>query len=366
MPLYQITDGNLSKVAETTFAAEKIFERKDLQRLLKSNISALGDDLMVISEEFGDWEDSKRRIDLLCLDKRANVVVAELKRTEDGGHMELQALRYAAMVASMTLERAISTYARYLQDDQSRERATAEILEFLDAESIEEVSLTGEVRILLVSADFSSELTTAVIWLNKQGLDITCIRFIPYRLGESILIDVSQIIPLPEAADYEVKIREQSLEVKKVKSARHEILRKFWGQLIDRSTEQTQILANRSTTSDQWINVGIGRVGFTLGLVLTKYVASVECYIRDKNKPDQWNTDAFNALKANSDSVEAKFGKRLIWDELPNRKGCRISFAIDGGWQSPLSEWPELQKKMISALIALEAALKPEVQKLSI
>ena len=94
MPLYQITDGNLSKVAETTFAAEKIFERKDLQRLLKSNISALGDDLMVISEEFGDWEDSKRRIDLLCLDKRANVVVAELKRTEDGGHMELQALRY--------------------------------------------------------------------------------------------------------------------------------------------------------------------------------------------------------------------------------------------------------------------------------
>ena len=48
------------------------------------------------------------------------------------------------------------------------------------------------------------------------------------------LIDVSQIIPLPEAADYEVKIREQNLEVKKVKSARHEIFRKFWSQLIER------------------------------------------------------------------------------------------------------------------------------------
>ena len=97
MPLYQINAGNLSKVSQTTFAAEKIFERKDLQQLLRSDISALGNDLMVISEEFGDWEDSKRRIDLLCIDKGANVVVVELKRTEDGGHMELQAIRYAAI-----------------------------------------------------------------------------------------------------------------------------------------------------------------------------------------------------------------------------------------------------------------------------
>jgi hypothetical protein len=31
-------------------------ERKDLQRLLRADISVIGDDLMVISEEFGDWE----------------------------------------------------------------------------------------------------------------------------------------------------------------------------------------------------------------------------------------------------------------------------------------------------------------------
>ena len=367
MPLYQINSGNLSKVTETTFATEKIFERQDLQRLLKSNISALGDDLMVISEEFGDWEDSKRRIDLLCIDKSANVVVVELKRTEDGGHMELQALRYAAMVASMTLERAISTYARYLNDDQSKERATAEILEFLEDESIEdEIRLTGDVRILLVSANFSSELTTAVIWLNKQSLDITCIRFIPYRLGDSVLIDVSQIIPLPEAADYEVKIREQNFEVKKVKSARHDIFRKFWSQIIDRSKERTQILANRSTSPSHWLNASIGRAGFSLALVLTKHVASVECYIRDRNKPDNWSTDVFNALKINEESIEAKFGNKLIWDDLPNKKGCRISYYIDGGWQSPVDDWPELQEKMIGMLIDLEAALKPEIQKLTI
>ena len=53
---------------------------------------------LVISEEFGEWEESRRRIDLLGLDKDANLVVIELKRTEDG---ELQSIRYAAMVSTM-------------------------------------------------------------------------------------------------------------------------------------------------------------------------------------------------------------------------------------------------------------------------
>ena len=32
----------------------------------------------------------------------------ELKRTDDGGHMDLQAIRYAAMVSSMTFAQAIA------------------------------------------------------------------------------------------------------------------------------------------------------------------------------------------------------------------------------------------------------------------
>ena len=62
-------------------------ERNDLQRLLRSQIDVLGDELYVLTEEFGEWEDSRRRIDLLAIDPQANLVVIELKRTNDGGHM---------------------------------------------------------------------------------------------------------------------------------------------------------------------------------------------------------------------------------------------------------------------------------------
>ena len=101
MPLYRVAKDRLESVKETSFFEEKLFERRDLQRLLKADITVLGDDLMVISEEFGDWEESSRRIDLLCLSKDADLVVVEIKRTDDGGHMELQAIRYAAMVSGI-------------------------------------------------------------------------------------------------------------------------------------------------------------------------------------------------------------------------------------------------------------------------
>src|SRR3954454_16860116 len=114
MPIFEITPSAIRKLSETTFSAAGIRERADLQRLLRSNVEVISPDTLVISEEFGDWEDSRRRIDLLGLDRDANLVVIELKRTEDGGHMDLQAIRYAAMVSTMTFEKVVDLYAAYL------------------------------------------------------------------------------------------------------------------------------------------------------------------------------------------------------------------------------------------------------------
>ncbi len=93
MPLYEITPNAFRPLGRASFADIKVRERDDLQRLLRTQIEVLGDDLYVLTEEFGDWDDSRRRIDLLAIDKQANLVVVELKRTNDGGHMELQANR---------------------------------------------------------------------------------------------------------------------------------------------------------------------------------------------------------------------------------------------------------------------------------
>jgi RecB family endonuclease NucS len=87
--IFQVKPTGLEAVSETTFGAEGIFERKHIQKLLREQIAVLDGTLLVIAEEFGDWLDSSRRIDLLCLDRSARLVVVELRRTEDGGHMEI-------------------------------------------------------------------------------------------------------------------------------------------------------------------------------------------------------------------------------------------------------------------------------------
>jgi Endonuclease NucS len=100
MAIYEITKESLLALPTTTFSAQDIRERYDLQRLLRTHINAIDPEIYVLAEEYGEWEDAKRRIDLLCVDKEANLVVVELKRSEDGGHMDLQAIRYAAMIST--------------------------------------------------------------------------------------------------------------------------------------------------------------------------------------------------------------------------------------------------------------------------
>lgn len=89
MPLFEFSHSEVGRLRETTFSEAGLHERRDIQRLLRENIEAIVPDVYVLAEEFGDWEDSRRRIDLLGLDRNGNVVVIELKRTEDGGHMDL-------------------------------------------------------------------------------------------------------------------------------------------------------------------------------------------------------------------------------------------------------------------------------------
>lgn len=90
VPLYRYSAAGLDAVDRTSLAVEQIRERQDLQRVLRQRIDVLGDDLLVVAEEYGLFEDSRRRIDLLALDRKGTLVVIELKRTDDGGHMELQ------------------------------------------------------------------------------------------------------------------------------------------------------------------------------------------------------------------------------------------------------------------------------------
>lgn len=212
MPIFEITQDRLVLLQPTGFSEHGLRERGDLQRLLRDQVEVIAPDVLVISEEFGGWEDSKRRIDLLGIDREANLVVIELKRTEDGGQMELQAIRYAAMVSKMTFDKVAEVLAAHLTAHERPDNARELLLDFLSWETPDEERFAQDVRIVLASAEFSRELTSAVLWLNEHGLDIRCVRLRPHTDGTRVFVDVQQILPLPEASEYFVNLREKKAE----------------------------------------------------------------------------------------------------------------------------------------------------------
>jgi hypothetical protein len=129
LALYEIRGNGMARHEPATLADLGLRERQDVQRLIRDDIGVIDDELLVVAEEFGSWEDARRRIDLLAIDKAGRLVVVELKR-DDGAHMDLQALRYAAMVSSMDFDDSLETdggssSASTSRNDSSLERASS-------------------------------------------------------------------------------------------------------------------------------------------------------------------------------------------------------------------------------------------------
>jgi hypothetical protein len=240
MPLYRYSSTDIEPLIPTSLASERIREREDLQRLLVKRIDVISNDLLVIAEEYSLFQDSRRRIDILALDRGGNLVVIELKRTEDGGHMELQALRYAAMVSTITFDHLVEALADAQSVTPPEARVT--ILEWID-EPLDE--LPNHVRIILVSANFSTEITSTVLWLNENyNMDVSCHRIVAYKLDSEILLDLQQIIPLPEAKDFQIQQRQKGAAAAVVRANGRDFTRydlTLGGEVFPRLSKQAAV-----------------------------------------------------------------------------------------------------------------------------
>lgn len=209
MPIFKVQNNSLVSLGETTFEKINLLEPRDIRPLLKPSISEILPNTMIVAEEFRDWEGSDRSIDLLGVDRDANLVIIELKRTKHGGHAELQAIRYSAMISKLTFDQLVTAHQNYLNKNNINESAFENLIDFFDWSEPDEDKFGQEVKIVIMSADFSAELTTSVIWLRDFGIDISCVRMRPYENDGETLINVQTVVPVPETAEFQVKIQEK-------------------------------------------------------------------------------------------------------------------------------------------------------------
>lgn len=211
--------GKASKIEADSFTGLNIWERTHIEEWVRTNPEMLGEDLLVVSIEFDRFSNSDDRIDILALDRSGNLVIIELKRDSVAGHADLQAIRYAAMVSSMTVEVLIPYYItyrkKYYDETLTHDEAQTQIIEFVKSDSFAELS--DKPRIILCSEGFSQEITATVIWLGESGIDISCVKITPYKVDDKIVIVPKIIIPLEEAKQYLINIKRKE-EIKEQSS----------------------------------------------------------------------------------------------------------------------------------------------------
>ena len=176
MLVFAVAEDRLScaPMPATQLATLGIFETSHLERWVVEHPEVLGDNVRVVTTQYGKWSSdsgdlAKERLDILGLDSSGQLVVVELKRGTDQ-NVHMQAITYAALVAGFSKATLADAHADYLnrrlESDKVSVAEAAELLnEHVDGAWDDDVLTVP--KIILLAEDFTAQTYTTVTWLSN-------------------------------------------------------------------------------------------------------------------------------------------------------------------------------------------------------
>lgn len=361
--MYQIdkSQNRIKRLDKKQFAELGFTERKHLQEWLANEPSALGEELLVIQKEFDGFDDTRERLDLLALDKEGNLVVIENKLDDSGRDVVWQALKYASYCSTLSKPQIVDIFQKYLDRYDTGKDAAGLLCEFLEEPDLGEVVINSgnQQRLMFVAAQFRKEVTSTALWLLSHNIRLQCFKVTPYAMGENLFLNLEQIIPTPEAAEYMIGISQKEASVKSTEKEvkdRYRIRQEFWGLALEAlRASKTDLYNNISPCKDHWLSAGSGVSACVFNLIFGTSLMRVEVCIARSNKEE--NKFIYDYLFDKKDKLEEVFGDELSWERLNDKKSSYIRYGkeIDGDNRE---NWPEIIAWLVEHLIKLEAAFK--------
>ena len=229
-------EGTPQRLPPASFSALGALEVQHMERWIRERPLLLGEELKVVTNQFGKFEGAKDRLDVLAVDRAGRLVVVEIKRETSGGYQDLQALRYAAFASTFRADQLTAAHASYIEKAEGRKldpgEARAELEAFIEGGDLGVVDEDERPRIILIATGFQPAVTSTVLWLRRTfEVDMSCVQLVPYEVGGQLVVASSILIPLPEAEDYDVKVAEKLQAATKRKDAQallnHEKAKEF-------------------------------------------------------------------------------------------------------------------------------------------
>ena len=129
-----------------------------------------------------------------------------------------------------------------------------------------------------------------------------------------------------------------------------------------KTKDKTKLHANLSPGKENYIEIGTGKNGLSFCYSIRQHDSDVEFYI-DRGTEKE-NRQIFDMLAESKKDIEAAFGEPLEWERLEGKRTCYIYKWFSSGGYRDKERWPEIQDAMINAMIRLEKAFRPYIDKL--
>lgn len=354
----------ISRLEQVRFCDLGYTERNHLQEWLANQPDALGEELLIIQKEFDGFDDTRERLDLLAIDKQGALVIIENKLDDSGRNVVWQSLKYASYCSTLSKSQVAGIFQKYLDKYRPGDDAKAMICEFLGEEDFADVVLNpgNDQRLILVAAQFRKEVTSTVLWLRNHKIRIKCFRATPFRHGESIFLNLEQIIPLQAAEELMIGISEKESEEQsseKVQVTRFLLRTEFWQkalQALERAN--VPLYSNVSASRDHWLNAGSGLGGVMYTMIFNRDEVRVDFTIARASK--EQNKRLFDVLIQRRSEIEGVFGAALEWRRNDEKKVSTVAFG------KPFSghereHWPEMIEWLVNHLQKMHAAFSPHI-----
>jgi len=321
---YSKKDKKINSLEETDFSEQGIMERKDIEAWIEKYPDILGEDFYIISTEYDGFDKTNERLDLMAIDSDGKLTIIELKRGSSGKYADLQALRYAAYCSTITFNKLVEINRDYLLNkgiNDSYDVVKEKILNFITTNPDFE-ELDGKPRIVLVASDYTPEVTSTVIWLNKFELDISCVKFQPYKLdNDNIVFESSVIIPLPEEKDFQIE-NERRTSQENLNRTQEEYL-KFYTKIMEGIKNKINLQLRRPPIRSYY-QIPTDIPGIHYEWVFSGRPKCFSVNIHFENKRREFNEKYFNEIIKLKDKLEKETNEKIIVDTNWQKSGMKI------------------------------------------
>ncbi|UWR98959.1 DUF4268 domain-containing protein [Phaeobacter inhibens] len=230
----------------------------------------------------------------------------------------------------------------------------------MEVEELEETVLNpgNDQRMIFIAANFRREVTATVLWLLSRGIRAQCFKVTPYSFGDELMVDIQQIIPTPEAADFMIGMAAKDIQENSEKTAQrrsHQVRREFWTSLKEAFAQTPcPVFPTITVTKDNW-NISPVVAGTHYDIVLTQKAAFVKLSIERPAAAE--NKAIFDHIHSHREEIEADFGAPLDWRRLPQNKVSRIEASLPCDGFNPDS-WPEVHDWIRETSTKMAAAME--------